>query len=36
MEKYMKPGEALVVPEGYITEQIETLCRRKIFKITNA
>jgi hypothetical protein len=36
MEKYMKPGETLVVPESYITEQIYTLYRRKIFKISNA
>jgi len=36
MEKYMRPGETIVVPEGYITEQIQTLCRRKLFKITNA
>ena len=36
LEKYMKPGESLVVPESYITEQIKTLHRRRIFKISNA
>ena len=36
LEKYMKPGEAIVVPEGYITEQIKTLHKRRIFKISNA
>ena len=36
LEKYMKPGETLVVPEAYITEQIKTLHRRRIFKISNA
>lgn len=36
LEKTMKPGESLVVPETYITEQIQTLHRRRIFKISNA
>ena len=36
LEKNMKPGETLVVPEAYITEQIKTLHKRKIFKISNA
>ena len=36
LEKDMKPGESLVVPETYITEQIKTLHRRRIFKISNA
>ena len=36
LEKDMKPGESLVVPESYITEQIKTLHRRRIFKIANA
>ena len=36
LEKYMKPGETLVVPETYITEQIKTLHKRRIFKISNA
>jgi hypothetical protein len=36
LEKDMKPGESLVVPESYITEQIKTLHRRRIFKISNA
>lgn len=36
LEKYMKPGETIVVPETYITEQIKTLHRRRIFKISNA
>jgi hypothetical protein len=35
-ERSMKPGESLVVPESYITEQIKTLHRRRIFKISNA
>tara|TARA_R110002110_G_scaffold37410_1_gene123626 strand:+ start:485 stop:661 length:177 start_codon:yes stop_codon:yes gene_type:complete len=35
-ERYMKPGESIVVPESYITEQINTLHRRRIFKISNA
>lgn len=35
-ERYMKPGETLVVPENYITEQIKTLHRRRVFKISNA
>jgi hypothetical protein len=36
MEKYMQPGQSIVVPESYITEQIKTLHRRRIFKISNA
>ena len=35
-ERFMRPGESLVVPESYITEQIKTLPRRRIFKISNA
>jgi hypothetical protein len=35
-EVWMKPGEAKVVPDKYITEQIRTLHRRRIFKISNA
>lgn len=35
-EKWMQPGESIVVPESYITEQLLTLHRRRIFKITNA
>lgn len=34
-EKYMRPGESIVVPESYITEQIRTLHRRRVFKISN-
>lgn len=36
LEKNLKPGESIVVPETYITEQIKILHRRKIFKISNA
>ena len=35
-EKWMQPGETLVVPDYWITEQIKTLHRRRIFKIFNA
>jgi hypothetical protein len=35
-EKSMRPGETIVVPESYITEQIKTLHRRRVFKISNA
>ena len=35
-ERSMRPGETIVVPESYITEQIKTLHRRRIFKISNA
>jgi len=35
-EKWMKPGEILVVPDKYVTEQLRTLHRRRIFKISNA
>jgi len=35
-EKWFKPGEFLVVPEAYISDQIKTLQRRRLFKILNA
>jgi hypothetical protein len=35
-ERWMQPGETILVPDKYITEQIKTLHRRRIFKITNA
>ena len=35
-EVWMNPGKTLVVPESYISEQIKTLHRRRIFKISNA
>jgi len=35
-EVWMEPGKSLVVPDGYITEQIKTLHRRRMFKISNA
>lgn len=36
LERLMKPGESIVVPESYITEQVKILTQRKIFKISNA
>lgn len=36
LEKSLQPGESIVVPETYITEQIKLLQKRKIFKILNA
>ena len=35
-EKWLQPGESVVVPSSYVTEQIETLHRRRLFKISNA
>ena len=35
-EKWIQPGESIVVPESYITEQIKTLHRRRIFTVSNA
>ena len=35
-EKWMQPGETVVVPDNFVTEQIRTLHRRRIFKIANA
>lgn len=35
-ERWMQPGETIVVPENYITEQIKTLHRRRVFTISNA
>jgi hypothetical protein len=35
LEKTLAPGESIVVPEPYISEQIKTLHKRRIFKISN-
>ena len=35
-ERWMQPGESIVVPDTYITEQLRTLHRRRIFNISNA
>jgi len=35
-EKWMAAGASIVVPDSYITEQIKTLHRRRVFKISNA
>ena len=35
-EKWLKAGESIIVPDAYITEQLRTLHRRRIFKISNA
>jgi len=35
-EKWLKAGQSIVVPDTYITEQLRTLHRRRIFKISNA
>ena len=34
--KWLQPGESILVPAKYITQQIKTLQRRRIFKISNA
>ena len=35
-EKWLEPGQSILVPDNYITEQIRTLHRRRLFKISNA
>ena len=35
-EVHFAPGHSVVVPEHYISEQVKTLFRRRVFKITNA
>ena len=35
-EVWMTPGISVVVPDAYITEQVRTLHRRRVFKISNA
>ena len=36
LERDLKPGESIVVPEEYITEQVKTLFKRRILKIISA
>jgi hypothetical protein len=35
-EVHFSPGHSVVVPDHYISEQVKTLFRRRVFKITNA
>lgn len=35
-ELWMQPKESIVVPESYITNQVNNLLKRRLFKITNA
>ena len=35
-ERWMQPGESVVVPDNYVTEQIKLLHERRLFKISNA
>ena len=32
-ERWLKPGESIVVPAHYITEQIKTMTARRLLKI---
>lgn len=32
----IKPRKSVVVPESYITDQIKTMARRRLLKVTNA
>jgi hypothetical protein len=34
-EHWLKPGETITVPDAYISDQILTLYRKKLFKIHN-
>jgi len=37
VESYrLKPRKSVVVPESYISDQIKTMVRRRLLKITNA
>jgi hypothetical protein len=35
-ERWLKPGEGVVVPDHYITEQVLNLAKKRILKIVNA
>jgi hypothetical protein len=35
-EVHFSPGQSLVVPDHYISEQVLTLFKRRVFKISNA
>jgi hypothetical protein len=32
----IKPKKSIVVPESYLTDQVKTMAKRKLLKITNA
>jgi len=36
IEKWLQPGQGIVVPDTYITEQINIMSRRRILSVTNA
>jgi len=35
-ERWLKPGEGVVVPDHYITEQVLNLAKKRILKVVNA
>lgn len=35
-EVYLAPNESIVVPDHYVSDQVKTLVKRRLFKITNA
>ena len=36
LERWLRPGESVVVPESYLSDQVKTLNRRRVLRITNA
>ena len=36
LEHWLQPGQSIVVPESYLSEQVKTLHRRRILKINPA
>ena len=36
LEHWLQPGQSIVVPESYLSEQVKTLHRRRILKISPA
>jgi hypothetical protein len=35
-ERWLQPGEGVVVPDHYITEQVLNLAKKRILKVVNA
>lgn len=36
VEKWLPPGQGVVVPDHWLTEQVKTMASKRILKITNA
>jgi hypothetical protein len=36
VEKWLAPGQGVVVPDHWVSEQVTTMAKKRILKVTNA